>query len=120
MDRKRGLTLSTRTVEMVEGKLAVSEVAGGQGGEFIFFTRPRCKHPPGFLLLAIVALLAVLLVLCVGFLSYTRTEVRAVAHLRDKIDARDISQAALDFTIANISEYLFKADGTHSTRHITN
>jgi hypothetical protein len=81
----------------------------------------RRTHPCGFLLLAVVGLLALLLVLCVGFLSYTRTEVRAVTHQRDKVDARDVSQSALDWMLASISSHLIKADGTFdSTKYVSN
>ena len=61
----------------------------------------------GFLLLLIVGLLAVLLVVIVGFLSFTRTELTSVAHVRDRADTSDLAQSAMDWTLGNIGGYLF-------------
>ena len=58
----------------------------------------------GFLLLVVVGILAVLLTLCVGFLSYTRGEVQGVASQRDKSDGLDVVHSAVDWTMAIISK----------------
>src|SRR5689334_22827773 len=76
------------------------------------------RQDRGFLLLVVIGLLAVLLALCVGFLSYTHAESESVAHLRDKEDVHDIFTSALNFTIAAQSADLigsgsdFKTDST--------
>jgi hypothetical protein len=62
----------------------------------------RTARPRGFLLLVVVGLLAVMLTLVVGFLSFTRNQAEAVIHVRDRSDAVDLAQSAMDFTIANI------------------
>jgi hypothetical protein len=64
----------------------------------------------GFLLIVVIGLLAVLLTVCIGFLSYTRGEVGSVASLRDKNDTMDIMHSALDWTLANMSNDLFASD----------
>jgi len=64
------------------------------------------SKPRGFILLVIIGLLAVLLALCVGFLSLARTEVGAVAHLRDRNDCQDMAAAAMDWALSAISEKL--------------
>lgn len=66
--------------------------------------------PRGFLLLVVVGILAVLLVVCIGFLSFSRGEMNAVATIRDKSDCNDIIESAKDWMLANISKDLF--DGT--------
>ena len=60
----------------------------------------------GFLVLMVVSVLAVLLVIGIGFLSFTRGEVQAVSSQRDKGDTMDVVQSALDWTVANISNDL--------------
>ncbi|HYF50695.1 MAG TPA: hypothetical protein VEJ63_14880 [Planctomycetota bacterium] len=62
----------------------------------------RERKARGFLLLVIIGLLAVLLVLCIGFLSFTRAEVTSVAGLRNRTDCNNLVQSALDFTLARI------------------
>lgn len=66
----------------------------------------------GFLLLVVIGLLAVLLAICVGFLSYTRGETASVATIRNKVDVADIGISALDWTVANISNDLLDGTGT--------
>ena len=65
----------------------------------------------GFLLIIVIGMLAVLLVLCVGFLSYTRTEIGAVANIRDKCDGFDIFQSATDYITGAITADLI--DGSN-------
>ena len=65
----------------------------------------------GFLLLIVVGLLAVMLTLVVGFVSYTRTETVAVATVRDKVDGMMLMHSALDFTIANMTADLYDVSG---------
>jgi len=72
----------------------------------------------GFLLLVIVGILAVLLVICVGFLSFTRGEVNAVATLRDKIDTQDIYQSAVDWTVANIGKDILSGNSVDPARYV--
>lgn len=67
----------------------------------------------GFLLIVVIGLLAVLLTVCIGFLSYTRGEVGSVATLRDKNDTNDVFYSAVDWSIANISADLMDAAGTY-------
>lgn len=72
------------------------------------------SKPPrrrGFLLLMVVGLLAVMLVLVVGFVSYTRTETQAVGTIRDKVDGMMLMHSVLDWTVASISTDLFDANG---------
>lgn len=77
----------------------------------------RFRSSRGFILLVFVGLLAVLLALCVGFLSYTHGEVKSASTVRNKIDVQDIGDSALDWAIANIcndlldSSNLFRAGG---------
>jgi hypothetical protein len=72
----------------------------------------------GFLLLVIVGILSVLLVVCVGFLAYARSEVSAVANIRDKTEGLDICESAVDWVVGNICADLldgsnhFKTDNT--------
>jgi hypothetical protein len=73
-------------------------------------SRPAQKRR-GFLLLIVVGLLAVMLTLVVGFVSYTRTETVAVATVRDKVDGMMLMHSALDFTIANMNSDLFDNGG---------
>ena len=72
---------------------------------------PNAKHMPrprrGFLLMVIISVLAVLLAVCVGFLSFCRSEVNAVATIRDKNDCVDVMFSALDWTLGNIGNYSF-------------
>ena len=69
------------------------------------------RRKRGFLLMVVIGLLALLLVVCVGFLAYTRQETVSVAHIRDKADAADLAQSAIDWTIACIGVNLFDAAG---------
>jgi hypothetical protein len=64
----------------------------------------RVSNHRGFLLLVVVGILAVLLTMCVGFLSYTRAELGAVSHIRDKADTYDIADTATDYILANIAD----------------
>src|SRR5687767_9640692 len=64
----------------------------------------------GFIVVVVVGLLAILLTVGVGFISYTRSEVQAVAHIRDKVDVSDVAHSATDWIIANISRALFDAN----------
>jgi hypothetical protein len=64
------------------------------------------KHERGFLLIVVIGLLAVLLLLCISFLTFTRGEVTMVANLRDKTDASDLALSAVDWTIASIAHDL--------------
>ena len=66
---------------------------------------PRVRRR-GFLLLVVIGILAVMLALCLGFLSYTRAELGAVSHLRDKADTFDIADSATDYLIANIADFV--------------
>jgi hypothetical protein len=76
----------------------------------------------GFLLLLIVGLLSVLLVVIVGFLSFTRTELTSVAHVRDRADTNDLSASAMDWAIGNIANYVLDpATKTFdSTKYVSN
>jgi hypothetical protein len=67
----------------------------------------KTKQPRGFLLLVVIGVLAVMLALSIGFLSFTRAELNSVAHLRDKEHAADIFQSALNWTIAQIGNDLY-------------
>lgn len=67
-------------------------------------------QPRGFLLMVVIGLLAVMLAICVGFLSYTRGEVNAVATIRDKNDGSDIMLSAQDLMLGVIMNDLM--DGT--------
>lgn len=66
---------------------------------------PRSRR--GFLLMVIIGVLAVLLAMCVGFLSFCRSEVNAVATVRDKNDSMDVMFSAMDWTLGNIGAYSF-------------
>jgi hypothetical protein len=72
--------------------------------------RPALKPPAtesrGFLLIVVIGVLAVLAVVCVGFLTYTRGELYSVAGQRDKCDGLDVAHAAIDWTLANICKDL--------------
>ncbi len=70
------------------------------------------NRPRGFLLLVVVGIMAVLLVVCGGFLSYTRGEAHSVQTLRDKADCADIAQSAVDWMVANIGTDLFSGGNT--------
>jgi hypothetical protein len=72
---------------------------------------PRLRSR-GFLLLVVVGLLAVMLGLVIGFISYTRGETNAVATIRDKVDGMMLMHSALDWTVANISSGLFDNQNT--------
>jgi hypothetical protein len=80
----------------------------------------RREQPRGFLLITVVGILAVLLTVCIGFLSFARGEVSSVAHLRDKNDAADMCHAAIDYTIAAISQDLFSGTNFDATKYVTN
>jgi hypothetical protein len=72
-------------------------------------SKPANKR--GFLLLVVVGLLAVLMIVSIGFLSFTRGEVMAVNTQRNKGDTQDIMRSALDYTIANICHDLMDGSG---------
>ena len=74
---------------------------------------PNRKVRRGFLLMAVVGILAVLLTLCVGFLSFARGEVMAVATLRDKNDAMDLYESSKDYMLAAIANDLFGGGQTN-------
>ena len=74
----------------------------------------------GFVLLVVLGVLALLLALCVGFLSFTRGEVNAVAHLRDKNDTADLCRAALDWTVASIALDLCSGNAMDSGKYVSN
>ncbi len=65
-------------------------------------TGPGAVSSRGFLLLVVIGILAVLLTVCIGFLSYTRGEILAVSAQRNKSDVVDVMHTALDYTLANI------------------
>lgn len=67
----------------------------------------RARNRRGFLLLVVIGLLAVLLVLVVGFVAYTRGETSAVATIRDKTDGVNLYYSTLDWTLAVIGNDLF-------------
>lgn len=67
-----------------------------KGNEISLFRVPRASRR-GFLIMVVVGVLAVMLAICVGFLSYTRGEVNSVATIRDKNDGYDICVSAQDF-----------------------
>jgi hypothetical protein len=73
------------------------------------FVSGRCRT--GFILLVVIGILAVLLTVCVGFLSYTRGEVMAVQAQRNKTDCSDVFHSAVDWTLANICKDLMDAGG---------
>ncbi|HYF51217.1 MAG TPA: hypothetical protein VEJ63_17515, partial [Planctomycetota bacterium] len=60
----------------------------------------------GFLLLVVVGMLAVLLVLSLSFLSFTRSEVKSVSHIRDAWDINDVMYSGMDWMVANIADKL--------------
>ena len=65
----------------------------------------------GFLLLVVIGILAVLLTVCVGFLSYTRGEVMGVTAQRNKGDTGDVFHSAMDWTLSNICHDLMDSGG---------
>jgi hypothetical protein len=69
------------------------------------------RKPPGFLLIVVVGLLAILLVMVVGFLSYTRGETNAVATIRDRTDGVNMFHSVLDWTAASIASDLCDGSG---------
>ena len=71
--------------------------------------KQRCGR--GFLLLVVVGILAILLTICVGFLSYTRGEVGSVTGQRDKNDTLDVLHTSIDFSIASICKDLLTPSG---------
>src|SRR5689334_25115181 len=71
----------------------------------------KCER--GFLLLAVIGVLAVLLVLSMGFLLLTRSEVDAVENVRDKSDTRNMVMSAADWMISNIDQTLITPSGEH-------
>ena len=76
---------------------------------------PARRSRRAFLLLVVVGLLAVLLAVVVGFLSFARGEVTSVAHLRDKTDCFNIAESAQDWMITNICGDLLDASGRYLT-----
>src|SRR5437868_10377218 len=62
------------------------------------------RSPHGFLLLIVIGVLAIILTLCLGFLSYTRGQLAAVSHIRDKADTFDIADSAVDYLLANVAD----------------
>jgi hypothetical protein len=66
----------------------------------------------GFILLVVIGMLAILLTVCVGFLSYTRSEVQGVSFIRDKCDGNNVFISAKEWMIEQISNDLFAA-GTY-------
>ena len=84
-------------------------------------TKPTKEIKPsrrGFLLLVVVGLLAVLLIVVVGFLSFTRTELASVSHVRDNADSSDLMQSAMDWTLGNIGTYLFTYNASTQTYNV--
>ena len=73
--------------------------------------KPGTEKPSGFLLLVVIGILAVLLTVCVGFLSFTRNEQLAVQAQRNKTDTSDVMQSAVDWTVANICKDLMDSSG---------
>jgi hypothetical protein len=63
------------------------------------------KHP-GFITIVVMGLLAILFVLAVGFLSYTRSELSSVSLVRLRTDANNAAWSAIDWTLSNISHDL--------------
>jgi hypothetical protein len=79
-------------------------------------TKPTYQR--GFLLLVVIGILAVLLTVCVGFLSYTRGEVMSVQAQRNKGDTIDAMRSALDYTLANITHDLMdSSDNMDPSQH---
>ena len=72
---------------------------------------PSAFCPKGFILLVVIGVLAVLLTVCVGFLSYTRGEQMAVQAQRNKSDTWDVAHSAVDWVVANICNDLMGATG---------
>jgi len=66
-----------------------------------FWQLLRPRRTRGFLLMVVFGMIAVLLVLAVGFLTYTRAEVDSVATVRDKVDGTNIFYASLDWALSN-------------------
>ncbi len=66
----------------------------------------KSRSPRAFILLVVVGLLAVMLGICISFISLTRTEVASVSHIRDKADLADLTVTAIDWTAANIQQAL--------------
>jgi hypothetical protein len=61
------------------------------------------RRAGGFILLVVFGLLTVLLGITIGFISATRTETEAVAHVRDKSDARGLLWSAVDWVTGCIA-----------------
>ncbi len=76
---------------------------------------PRAKsrrHPRrGFILLVMVGLMAVMLIVVIGFLSNTRSEVTYVTGLRNQTECNNALQSGLDFTLGAIIHDTFDASG---------
>jgi len=64
----------------------------------------------GFIMLVLIGMLAVMLVLCIGFLSMTRSEVDSVSSLRNRTECNNAVLSALDFTLASITKDLTNGD----------
>ena len=69
------------------------------------------RHDRGFLLLVIIGVLALMLTVCIGFISMTRGELQGVITIRDRADGLDVARSAVDWNIGIISQDLFGGGG---------
>ena len=75
----------------------------------------------GFLLLVIIGVLALMLTICIGFISMTRGELQGVLAIRDRADGLDVARSALDWNIGVISKDLFDTSGQYdNAKYVTN
>ena len=77
----------------------------------INFQLSRTRRRRGFLLVVVIGILAILLTVCVGFLSYTRGEVASVSSQRDKNDTMDVMHTSIDWSLACICKDLLTPSG---------
>ncbi|MCW8129147.1 MAG: hypothetical protein KIS92_02075 [Planctomycetota bacterium] len=64
----------------------------------------------GFILLVMVGLMAVILILCTGFLSFTRSEMTYVSGLRNQTECNNALASALDFVSGAIVKDTFNGN----------
>jgi hypothetical protein len=78
----------------------------------------RRRNPKGFILLVMVGLMAVMLIVVIGFLSNTRSEVTYVTGMRNQTECNNALQSALDFTIGAIVHDTFKGNQMDSDKPV--
>ena len=73
----------------------------------------------GFLLLVVIGLLAVLLSVCLGLLSVTRSETEAVSTLRDKMDGVNLYYSAVDWMAGNMVDSLISGGKFDASKYVS-